>query len=271
MTINDSQAVWYAEAYSKNSQPQQKFSTQLIQEIAHSPNIKHIWDVGCGSGNNIQPLLDNFPDASLVGNDPSDSMYEYAIKRFSENTNVKLYHESAQDFQPPHSVDLVFSAYVLHWIPTDDLAPLFAKIYRSLNPNGIFVARTVCLNHFKHLDAILTRLRENKKYRANLAEFESSHFINRIGDYETSLIESGFIIEELSINRKSVNFKDREALKAFIKQWLEGAKFIAKTNPTLAESYLDDFAQGYLDASHQMHASPLRWDEAQLTIIAKKT
>lgn len=98
-------------------------------------------DLGCGSGNLIIQIANNFPNLDLKGVDISSDVLELAKKRVLENNlNKKIEFKigSAADFPfSDNSIDFIISTLSLHhWQePTKALS----EIFRVLKQNGIFL------------------------------------------------------------------------------------------------------------------------------------
>lgn len=99
---------------------------------------KTVLDLGCGSGENMIPLLKR--GAAVIGIDISPELIELARRRVSNyGLNARLLVGSAYDTTlPAESVDVVFSMSLLHHL---DLSQARAEILRVLRPNGILILR----------------------------------------------------------------------------------------------------------------------------------
>lgn len=100
---------------------------------------KIVLDLGCGSGENLVPLVKR--GANVIGMDISPELVELAGQRL-ESYNIgsaKLLVGSAYETGlPDSSIDIVFSSALLHHL---DLPKARAEIYRILRPGGLFVLR----------------------------------------------------------------------------------------------------------------------------------
>ena len=96
---------------------------RIIQMAAQSHQPKTILEVGCGTGKNIQSLLQVFPDANITGLDLSSDMLAIAQKKFNREPRVNLLE---QKFDRPITDDS-------GQIPTYDLV-LFSYALSMFNP-----------------------------------------------------------------------------------------------------------------------------------------
>ena len=106
------------------------------------PNATHILDVGCGAGNYSLKLLQQLPDLKVTLIDLSAPMLERAVERVSAATtgDVTMMQGDVRALDLPEAqFDFVLAAAVLHHLRTDEeWQQVFAKIHRSLKPDGSF-------------------------------------------------------------------------------------------------------------------------------------
>jgi ubiquinone/menaquinone biosynthesis C-methylase UbiE len=103
----------------------------LVESQAHP---KSILDVGCGTGRLLRKARERWPDAQLIGVDPSEGMVERARSLMPSTT---FYVSMAESLPLPNaSVDLAFSTTSYHhWV--DQVAGV-REIARVLRPEGRF-------------------------------------------------------------------------------------------------------------------------------------
>jgi len=96
-------------------QPQRLRAINLVLRratIPLGPGTK-ILDVGCGTGDLIESLLKR-SGLDIAGIDVSDETIDYAERRFSGRSDVRLLTKKLEDLDfPPNSFDLVFGINVL--------------------------------------------------------------------------------------------------------------------------------------------------------------
>ena len=93
-----------------------------------------VLDVGCGTGRLLRAANERWPEARLIGVDPSEGMVQ-AGRRL---TPAELHLAGAEDLPlPDRSVDLAFSTIAFHhWA---DQARGLREVARVLRPGGGFV------------------------------------------------------------------------------------------------------------------------------------
>jgi ubiquinone/menaquinone biosynthesis C-methylase UbiE len=95
---------------------------------------RSVLDVGCGTGRLLRAAHDRWPEARLIGVDPSEGMVEAGRNR----TPAELHLAGAEDIPlPDRSIDFAFSTIAFHhWA---DQARGLREVARVLRPGGAFV------------------------------------------------------------------------------------------------------------------------------------
>ncbi|KYQ53175.1 Putative methyltransferase 235L [Trachymyrmex zeteki] len=121
-------------------------------------------DIGCGPGDVtkdiILPALD--PNAVVIGTDISESMIDYAKKRYTKEKRLEFEVLDIQTKNLPtkyvSEFDLVLSFHTLHWC--NDIKQAFENIYHMLRPNGtMLVFFVVSHNIFNVLENLIYDIR----------------------------------------------------------------------------------------------------------------
>ena len=99
---------------------------------------KRVLDLGCGGGQNVIAFVKQ--GAIAIGVDVSVEQLAFA-RRLTEQEEVRaeLKHGDMAElaFQRADSVDIVFSAFSMQYVP--DLNRVFRQVHRVLKPQGTFV------------------------------------------------------------------------------------------------------------------------------------
>ena len=103
---------------------------------------KSVLELGTGTGETAQRVLDRHPDAQLVGIDASPGMVKVACDSLPAD-RVKLLVRRLEDPLPEGSFDLVVSALAVHHLDGAAKAELFRRIASRLDPAGRFVLADV--------------------------------------------------------------------------------------------------------------------------------
>jgi tRNA (cmo5U34)-methyltransferase len=108
-----------------------------IADATRGVQADRILELGTGTGETAQRVLQHHPAAALVGLDESDSMLEHARKALPKGTELRV--SRLQDPLPEGPFDLVFSALAVHHLSADEKADLFRRVADVLRPGGRFV------------------------------------------------------------------------------------------------------------------------------------
>jgi ubiquinone/menaquinone biosynthesis C-methylase UbiE len=111
---------------------------KIVAELA--PADIEILDLGCGTGNLMEYILREAPQANLTGVDPSPAMREICEKRFGGSDRVST--RDGNGLALPFSAarfDAVVSSLALHHVPRESKGDCAAEIARVLKPGGKFI------------------------------------------------------------------------------------------------------------------------------------
>jgi len=109
---------------------------QLVSKIKYNPNLS-ILDVGVGPGYSLIKLADKFPDATMIGVDPSPEMIQLARSKITklDNTKIKLILGETPNLPLDHNkFDYALVANVIYF--WDDPIKHLKEINRILKQNG---------------------------------------------------------------------------------------------------------------------------------------
>ncbi|HWD85846.1 MAG TPA: Sua5/YciO/YrdC/YwlC family protein [Solirubrobacteraceae bacterium] len=116
-----------------------------VAVAAAGGTVRRILDLGTGTGETALRLLEEHPEASLLGIDESEAMLAEARGRLAEarrrldGAAVELRVGRLQDRLPEGRFDLVVSALCVHHLDGEEKADLFRRVRGVLDPAGRFV------------------------------------------------------------------------------------------------------------------------------------
>lgn len=95
--------------------------------MAYGPSVEKILEVGCGTGISTRIISECFPEAAVMGLDPTQPFLERAKDRLS--SSVDLSCMSLAEFEPDAEMDVVVGNMCLHWLSRDErlALPLLIK------------------------------------------------------------------------------------------------------------------------------------------------
>ena len=99
-----------------------------------------VLELGLGTENLTQKLLDRFPHSTAVGYDLSQEMLARArAKLATAGTRVQLHQGDISQVAFDGPFDAVISAIAVHHVPPPDKPALFQRIHDALRPGGVLV------------------------------------------------------------------------------------------------------------------------------------
>jgi ubiquinone/menaquinone biosynthesis C-methylase UbiE len=120
--------------------PQYIETLRFMIEQLDDANGKSILDLGCGTGNFISRVIDVYPEARILGVDPSEGMRDTCGRRFSGNPDVQISAGDALAIPfDDDRFDYVTSNLALHHITPDDRENCASEIARVLKKGGTLI------------------------------------------------------------------------------------------------------------------------------------
>jgi ubiquinone/menaquinone biosynthesis C-methylase UbiE len=109
---------------------------------------KKMIDIGATIGFNTLPWLEAWPDLEIHAIDPGAPNVRYGHARCKAMGHPIHWHQmNGADLKfEDNSVDIVWSAMVLHELPMKEVAKVFAESYRVLKPGGLMIHMELPLN-----------------------------------------------------------------------------------------------------------------------------
>lgn len=143
-------------------------------------DAKHILDLGCGTGLELDELFKLRTDVKVTGIDLSESMMG-KLKKKHAGRDITLICGSYFEEPFPQNVDAVISFESLHHFTAAEKQPLFKKIYEALKPGGVFMNG----DYFACCDEEETLLRETCDRRRLKQGIPAKQFVH----FDTPLTE----------------------------------------------------------------------------------
>lgn len=173
--------------------PHYRKTLDMMVDLVEEGDSKRFLDLGCGTGNLTRAILDNFPEASVFGVDPSPGMLDKCAGRFGGEAGVALSGGHALDIPfEEGKFDYVMTNLALHHLTPEERPRCAEEVVRVLKGGG----RLVYADMFCGVDAPATdpeRCKDIIERFANCAKYCVEN-----GAYEMMLI----ILETLPLDIK---------------------------------------------------------------------
>lgn len=92
-----------------------------------------VMDFGCGTGNSVSLLHQEFCAKSVIGVDPSRGLIKRAEREYGAADRL---FKAIEEYNPSGNTDLVYCNGVFHHIPVAQRAKAAAYVWRALKPGG---------------------------------------------------------------------------------------------------------------------------------------
>ena len=127
--------------------------------------VNRVLDLGAGTGLELIPLFERFPDARVRVIDISEEMLNALRQRdYAGKLEILCGDFFALEFGEKY--DAVISSAALHHFDEAEKARLYAKIFACLKPGGMFVNSDRCLDTREEQETRFREFRENgQNYR----------------------------------------------------------------------------------------------------------
>jgi malonyl-CoA O-methyltransferase len=219
------------QSYAQHAVVQKQIAQQLLlliqqyaPEILNQP-IDRVFEIGCGSGNLSQLLMQNLDIQHFFIND----LYAEVQQHFRDHTSLHWRIGDIERLEFPQGLDLVASSSALQWI--HDLDAVLQQVKHSLNEQGLF-----CFSSFGSQN-----LKEIKALTGQGLSYLS------IAALQDKLQQAGFEILHLSEQTTSLYFQHPKQVLQHLKA--TGVTATASQFRWTKQS-LADFYQAYQQFSH---------------------
>jgi SAM-dependent methyltransferase len=139
-------------------------------------------DYGCGTATLLRLIAPEMPGATLLGCDISAGMLHEAARVWPAHSAAPSFHQQdgAKVPLPSESCDLVVISAVLHHVPLDERAAVYAEIGRLLRPGGRLVV-------FEH-----NPVNPVTRYVVSRTPIDQNAILLHAGEVQSSLRSAGF-------------------------------------------------------------------------------
>jgi malonyl-CoA O-methyltransferase len=190
----------------------QRLLERLLAELPHEPH--RVLDIGCGTGQLLQHLMQCYPQAALSGLDLAANMLQLATERLGNAVEL-LQGDAEQLSFEDQRFDLVVSSSTFQWLEQCDTC--FGEVQRVLEPGGLF-----CFALFGEgtLYELQSAWREalQRNNRSSLQGGDGTHRFHSADQVRRSLERQGFVAVEVTTEQEQIWYPDLPQLLQAIKR-----------------------------------------------------
>lgn len=258
---------WDGKDYIANSSSQQQDASAIIGRMVadyrcDKVDPSDILDIGCGDGLHTQTLAKIYPQAVVVGVDPSSSMFEQAQKKSSDNLSFLQF--GIEELNLSKQFDLIVSFHVLHWVPNQSIA--FAKIKEHLAIGGRAYLLMAPSKEGLPYQKALSNVMNSERWRERFVGFKNTQYHFTADEYRQIVNDAGLTVEEINYHLNHKSFGSRTELQNWVKQWNPQAKYLGEDG----DAFLNDLFDHYFSEVPCDQEGKAMWREYVLLVIVSK-
>jgi len=231
---------WNPELYHKFQKERFEPFKDLMDLIVVREGLR-VLDLGCGTGELTEMVLDMLPESQILGIDNSPEMLNKAIQRKGAGLDFEL--SSIEDVSG--NWDLIFSNAAIQWV--DNHLELVPRLVSLLNPGGQ-IAVQLPANHSHPTQTMITKIADEEPFKTALNSWQREWSVLSIRDYAELLYES----RACNINVFEKIYTHVLDDVDVIVEWLTGTALIPYFE-RLPQELHDDFLNSYRDRLRSLY------------------
>ncbi len=194
---------WDAAAYAAAAGPHEEWGRAILERFDLNGD-EVVLDVGCGSGDVTELLLELVPGGRVIGVDSSAEMIEFSRERLGDR--VELHQSDLLELELDAPVDAIFSSATFHWIPEQDR--LYEKLASLLRAGGVVEAQCGGIGNIAEFDRIIDAAGGAEPFAPYLRGMRRPWTFPRPTDTDTYLDRAGFSEHRCWLERLQVEPRD---------------------------------------------------------------
>ncbi len=147
----------------------------VFAETVQNQHNANVLDIGCGYGNYIDVLSNNYPMFQIDGIESQQNVFEETSRKFGQDGNVEIIHGDFFNYRFRKKYDVVLLNYVLFYFNAHEKSELISKVKEILTENGSVI---VC-QYFSGIEDLKKELANKQKERSPFKEIEM-YYSNKI-------------------------------------------------------------------------------------------
>lgn len=243
-----------AKLYDEHSDMQFERGLDLIKTHLQPRPGQAILDLGCGTGRLAMELASLVgSDGRIVGLDPDKDRIEVAKKTSGSSCAHLTFLEGvAGDAVEVGPFDAIFSNFVLHWVPEENIQSTLCDIERCLKPGGRLLAHITSSTGKLAADLAVLATGEDEESTCGMCFRDLQFWKNHCID---AGLEVGAVSEKIDI---TIRFSKVTGYFEFVKAYTSGAVDVANVSENDMNKFLQRHELNKLDEDLTINASILK-------------
>jgi len=235
---------WNAADYERHSSSQQQWARDAIRTLSLTGD-ERVLDIGCGDGKVTAELAAHIRDGSVLGIDSSETMIEFAHRRFPPTflPNLQFRWGDATRLTYRHEFDLIVSFASLHWI-RDHLAVL-AGVKQALKPSGRTLLQFGGQGNAALISDVANELATDRRWKSYFVRFKYPWFFYGVEEYRAFIDRVGLSPERVELIPKDMVHGGKEPLKGWVRTVF--LPYTGRVPEALREDFVDQIASAYIE------------------------
>ncbi|XP_074658682.1 trans-aconitate 2-methyltransferase-like [Tubulanus polymorphus] len=259
-----------AELYSNNNDCQKEWASRTLSSLELKQRAyKHVLDIGCGTGEVTNVLLNRINDVeNLIAFDKLESMVKFAR---SENPNPKIEYVIAdvtkpESFSPEwrQKFDLITAFLVFHWTPNQ--YSNLETIKSLLAPKGEVIILLLTAGTIEYMSEVAKLEKWSHYFEGYTAEwaypssgweeFSDWRFPDEVTGYRRMAESLGFTVKQCTNSFADVTFPDIQSAKRWFCAILPQVNRIPESRlPEFMHDAVDMYTRKYpVDENGKLHS-----------------
>lgn len=113
-----------------------------------------IVDLGCGTGNLTEKLIQVYPGASITCIDLAENMLKMAKSKLKDHPNIRFWLGDVRRFDYQENYDLIVASMVLHHVEGREKPRFYRRLYQALSKRGVFFCIDIFVSSNDHLQKL---------------------------------------------------------------------------------------------------------------------
>lgn len=238
---------WVGAEYHENSQLQAHWADRFFFKHYDFKGDESILDIGSGDGKLTARIAGLASQGKVIGIDNSHLMIKEAQKQHADRKNLLFIMQDANDtqFYQAHAnqFDLIVSFSTLHWV--QDQKAVLQGIHHALKPNAKCYLK-LSSKGGDPIQDIADKFSSVSKYKALFKTFHDPMTRFSPDEYKKLLEQNQLTLISIKDSEEKDQIKGRENLIKQIKSWLPHYHYLKQHNVAMAEQYINDVIDAYL-------------------------